>query len=431
MKYRFLHPAIITFLTALLVRILYNVFTGRGYVAQFDAHEYEQLALHIINNHCFCKGTPARPAITRAPLWPGIIALVYWLTGPTNLNARLFLSLLGSGTCVLVFYFAQDLFGRRFGLLAGIIAACYPGLFMYDGWLYSESLYTFLFLAFTYFLYRFQRKPTKRWLILSALALSLSTLTRPNGLFAIGALIAFFLIVGWKHILPWRTAIRSTLALTLLTCLIVLPWSIRNYLVSGSIVPVATGAGTILAGAYNNTVFTNPFLGSTGTWVPPDMAQPPIPETQPCCTISGEDPNQQAYVVNWILTHLHSMPRLLTLHFINIWQPIVPDGALPISQFPNRPSAKFITKLLQYESLCIFALAAFGIVTTWRRKWRELLTLYLSISLTVIMCVLLYGSVRFRSPIEPMLVILATGGLWQIVQIWQGFRCTSLETVTI
>ena len=41
---------------------------------------------------------------------------------------------------VAVYLFANDMFGKRIALITGAIASIYPGLFIYDGWLYSDIL---------------------------------------------------------------------------------------------------------------------------------------------------------------------------------------------------------------------------------------------------------------------------------------------------
>ena len=54
------------------------------------------------------------------------------------------------------------------------------------------------------------------------------------------------------------------------------PWTVRNYVVSHTFIPVATGDGTVMLGAYNNSVL-NPnlkygeFLGS---WLNPLTSVP-------------------------------------------------------------------------------------------------------------------------------------------------------------
>ena len=142
-------PAMGIFCLALLVRIVYNLTVARNYVAGYDSQAYEKIAVHMLQEHCFCLD-PHSPTAGRAPVWPGVIAIIYALSGPRNFFVRLFLCFIGSGTCALVYLWAKGIFSKRIALVAGIIAALYPGLFIYDGWLYSESLYTFLLLAFSY-----------------------------------------------------------------------------------------------------------------------------------------------------------------------------------------------------------------------------------------------------------------------------------------
>src|SRR5712691_8524876 len=101
-------PALGIFCLAFMVRVVYNLTVANHYVAGYDSQAYESIALHIINEHCFCKD-PFIPTIGRAPLWPGIIAAIYTMTGYHNFYVRLFLCFIGSGTCVLVYMLVRDL----------------------------------------------------------------------------------------------------------------------------------------------------------------------------------------------------------------------------------------------------------------------------------------------------------------------------------
>ncbi len=129
-------PALGIFCLALLVRIVYNLTVARHYVAGYDSQAYEKIAVHMLQEHCFCLD-PHSPTAGRAPVWPGVIAIIYALSGPRNFFVRLFLCFIGSGTCALVYLWAKDIFSKRIALVAGIIAALYPGLFIYDCCLYS------------------------------------------------------------------------------------------------------------------------------------------------------------------------------------------------------------------------------------------------------------------------------------------------------
>ena len=228
-------PLIAVFFLALLVRIVYNETAVRGYVPLYDANIYNLIARNLVEGHCYCIYLN-HSTVSRAPLWPFIIAVIYFFAGEHNVYARLFFCFIGSGTCVLVYLLAKDLFGKRIALISGVSAAIYTGLFIWDGWLFAESLYTFCLTVFTYSLYRLQRStlpvPAEpiatasnkfltvllrlrqqigrhRWIILSGVFLALAGLTRPNGPGLFGLLFIWVMLVILAKIMPWRTVIRA------------------------------------------------------------------------------------------------------------------------------------------------------------------------------------------------------------------------------
>src|SRR5581483_12521105 len=139
-------PAALVFGVALLVRILYNLIVAHAYFPEYDSAQYILIGFNLIDEHCFCLH-PYITTVYRPPLWPFVIAGLSLIFGRADIYDRFFLCCLGAGTCVLISLFARDLFRGRIGLLAGLSAALYPALFIYDGWMYTESLYTFLLLA--------------------------------------------------------------------------------------------------------------------------------------------------------------------------------------------------------------------------------------------------------------------------------------------
>jgi 4-amino-4-deoxy-L-arabinose transferase-like glycosyltransferase len=416
-------PALAIFFLALFVRVVYNLTVAQGYAPLYDAGYYNTLALHLAYNHCFCF-VPHSATTSRAPLWPAVMAGIYLLLGPQNIYARLFLCLVGSGTCVLVYLFAKDIFGRRIALVAGILAAVYTGLYIYDGWLYSESLYTFLLTGFAYTLYLVQRTTRVRWMIISGLAVGLMSLTRPNGLLYLGLLVIWAIIIGKTTMISWRAVAKSVLVVMLVALVLVAPWTYRNYRLTHAFIPVAIGSGVVLAGAYNDTILVS--VHDRGMWVPPGAIRPLVIHPHGgCCDLRGEA-DDNAYVVNWVRNHTSEMPYLLSLHFVNMWKPYTPDAGLPVIQFPERISSQFVWNMMQFMPIAIFILAAFGLLVTWRR-WLHLMIIYLVILLTIAQCLFYYGSARFRAPIEPLLVIVAAGVIWWLTQSDYGTLRWMLE----
>src|SRR5579863_503300 len=416
-------PAIAIFRSALLVRVLYNNTVAQHYYPLHDSLFYQTIGLNLIKEHCFCLH-PYISTVYRAPLWPFIMAGLSLIFGPSDYFARLFLCLVGSGTCVLVYLFARDLFDRRIGIIAGVAAAIYPELYIYDGWLYTESLYIFLLFAICYMLFRIQRARTSKtglWLWCGAL-LGLLSLTRPNGIIVIGIVIVWAIVMIWLKVLKRRPAVIGFVAAALLACVLIAPWTVRNYLVSHSFIPVATGDGTVLLGAYNDQILTNPSY--LGTWIDPLKSRPDVAKPYPLftCTPPCEVARENAYkdaAVQWIEGHLSVMPDLLALHFVNLWQPATNEADLPIDRFPGQRSSQIVLAMMQTFPIPIFILAALGLaVTLW--KWRELLFIYAMIALTIAQALIFYGSARFRAPIEPMLILLAAGALWWLTSRQKG-----------
>lgn len=415
-------PAILIFSLALLIRILYNLTVARAYFPMHDSGQYQQISFNILDEHCFCL----HPFITtayRPPLWPFLLAGISLIFGRADIYARLFLCCLGAGTCVLIYLCARDLFQRRIGLIAGLSAAVYPALYIYDGWLYTESLYTFLLIALCYCVLRIQLAEgrSRRLWLLCGLILGLLALTRPNGILLIGLVLLWTLFFVWRKLLKRGTLVSAALAM-LIACLLIAPWTLRNYQVSHSFIPVATGDGTVLLGAYNDRTATQP--DSRGSWANPLRATPqtaavlkpfPLYTCTAVCEVTREAVSKDAAIA-WIKTHLNKMPALLFYHLRNFWTPYTSEADFPMERFPTLLSSRAVLFMSKTLPIPVFALAALGLIVTLRKYWRELLFLYLVILATLGEALAYYGSSRFRAPIEPLLILLAAGALWWLTQ---------------
>ncbi len=411
-------PAISIFCLALMVRVVYNLTVARHYTPQHDSLYYYMLGVHIVTEHCFCV-QPYIATAYRAPLWPAIIAGIVGLLGQHAELPRYFLCLVGSGTCVLVYVFARDLFGWRVGQLAGMAAAIYPELYIYDGWLYTESLYIFLFFAFCYAVYRLQRDRKRANWIWCGVLLGLLSLTRPNGILVLVLFLFWAVVMGWRKVLPWRVLAKSAAGITLITAILVVPWTIRNYNVSHAFIPVATGDGTVLLGAYNTMSVYSPSYsgGYPGSWINPLLSSPAIGRKYPDFCVPACEVARDTYfkdeAIQWIRNNLQLMPQLLEMHFFNMWRPATYESDLPVDVFYPLRTSRIVLEMMETFPIAVFILAAFGLALTFRR-WRELLFLYLMIVLTIAQCIIFYGIPRFRAPIEPILILLGAGVAWWV-----------------
>lgn len=417
-------PAIGIFCLALLVRIGYNLTVARYYYPLHDSLGYQIMAFNMLDKHCFCLSphNTTVSTVTRVPLWPIVISAATLIGGRTSLFPRLFLSFADAGTCVLIYLFARDFFNKRLGLVAGLIACVYPALYIYTGWEYAEALFTFLLTAVWYCVFRIQRSEGKslRLWILCGVLIALLALTRPNGIVVAGLLILWAAFLTWRKRLPKGTLVKAFMAVAV-TCALIAPWTIRNYLVSHRFVPLAVGDGQVLIGAYNNTILTDPRY--IGFWVRSGAAGLPI-YTPPCqdytaCEVAHDDAEIDS-AVRWIQSHTGDIPLLMFYHLRNFFTPYTGEADLPMVRFPGQHSSQIVLDMSKTFPIPILLLAALGLIVTFKRYRYELLFAYGVMLATVGEILVFYGNARFRSPIEPMLILLTTGAFWWLTQTEPG-----------
>jgi tetratricopeptide (TPR) repeat protein len=230
------------FLLALAVRLVY-LWQMRSSIffdaPMMDAQYHDQWAQAIIAGKDFTGGV-----FFRAPLYPYFLALVYRVFGHDYLAARLVQFLIGSFSCVLVYFLAKRIFNRRTAVIAGVAASLYGVLIYFDGELLIPVLLVFLDLVLILSLLWADGKPSyARWGVCGAV-LGLSALARPNVLL-VGAAILVWMILRSSG--KEETARSKPLLLAgcfvLGAILIVSPATIRNYVKGHDLVLIASQGG--------------------------------------------------------------------------------------------------------------------------------------------------------------------------------------------
>lgn len=230
--------ALAVVLVAVVVRLLAIPLWGdyelRG---TFDQGEYFALAQNVRQHGAFSYGEPHRwgaqgtldapgpyaPTAARAPLYPFMVAALWWSHEPPLLGVRLVQVGLGAAVALLVYSMAFEAFGFGAALFAGFAMALAPLTVYTTVLLLSETLFTFLLTASLWFW-------TRKQGVLAGLMLGAATLARAVCLPMVGALLLLALITKANRALHLKIALMAVV--------VVVPWTIRNAISMHAFIPV-------------------------------------------------------------------------------------------------------------------------------------------------------------------------------------------------
>ena len=250
------------FIFALILRLLY-IFQIKSadplfYHPALDALYHHDWAVSIIKG-----GWLGKDSFFRAPLYPYFLSLLCRIFGINFLIPRIVQSLIGSLNCVLIQKIGNKLFDKKVGNIAGIITAFYPLFIYFDNELLLPSLLIF-FILFGFFSILKQNldKSTNLGWFITGLGWGLAAITRPN-------VILFLIILPfWFYRKMKKDFLRVVLYSVMGVLSMIIPVTIRNYVVSKEFVPIAWQGGTNFYIGNNpySTGMTAVIPGTRETW---------------------------------------------------------------------------------------------------------------------------------------------------------------------
>jgi 4-amino-4-deoxy-L-arabinose transferase-like glycosyltransferase len=271
---RGLSPALIAILGVALVLRLATIVATSDYVPTLDSADYVRHAISIADGDGFPDSTltaSGGPSAFRPPLYPYLLGGVYAIAGDDagETVGRVVGALLSTAAVWLLYLIGARVWGRRVGLIAAAGAAILPPTVFINTALISEPLFVCLMLAsLLATLVARDRGGDWRWAALAGVCCALAALTRSNGvLLLIPALIGVWVVrPRWT-----RSALAGPAALLVAAALTVAPWTIRNTVEFGGLVPISTQSGFAMAGLLNDEARTLP--GYPASWVLPEATE--------------------------------------------------------------------------------------------------------------------------------------------------------------
>lgn len=244
---------------ALVVRLGYVALTPHYIISLYDARDYDAHAQAIAATGGMSLTLTGKPTAFRPPGYPYLLGAAYKLTGATAKEDRIHTGrilgcLLGTWLVGMIGLLAHRFWGRRTSLVAMLIAALYLPLITISTAVMSETLFTSLLIGCLLL-------ALSKRVVLAGLVAGVAILTRANGLALLLPLC--FAVWDWKPKGLLKPAVLAACA-----CLVVAPWTIRNYIELHHFVPVTTQFGTALAGTYNDTAAHDTKNPASWRWLP-------------------------------------------------------------------------------------------------------------------------------------------------------------------
>ena len=174
----------------------------------------------------------------RPPLYPLTLAALYHLFGRADLPPVVLQSVIGALSAVLACLISRRLFGRRAGLIAGVLVALYPYYLNHDVFRQETVLLTCVTAAGVFLVLRAREASTWRDPAGAGVMLGLAALTRLT-LLPFVPLAAVWLGAFSARRRAWGVVLLLVGAVTVIT-----PWVVRNTLLLGRpVFSVSTGFG--------------------------------------------------------------------------------------------------------------------------------------------------------------------------------------------
>ncbi len=421
------------FLASFLIRMV-HLFGLESMPTFNDPTMDEGYHMELVRQINSAEGYPDEPYF-RAPLYPYLLAFLFKITGSSFFAVRVLQILLGSLVPVLLLLLGAKLFNRTIGLWAGWIAAFYPTLIYYDASLLITLLEVLLSLATITLLVYSEGK--SRWLLVAAgIALGLGGIARPTILLFGPAL----LIWGWFSLRPQfglKQAATSIAMVGFSSLLIVLPVTIRNYVVAEDLVTISWQGGYNFYVGNNNKAdgWSARVDGIDASWRGGYLQSIAIAEKDLGRKLKPSEVSDYWTDKTW--AEIAADPGRFGSLLLKKTRLLFNGYEIPNNQdeyLPNEFSS--VMNLLLHRGALYFPfgllapLGLLGIILSLR-DWRKYLLPHLFFGAFSLSLIAFFVCSRFRQPLVPILILFAVFGVWKLMQYWNSRQFKILGAVAI
>ena len=345
-----------------------------------DSIRYDRIASELLLGRGFSSSSTA-------PLYPVFLSWVYAFFGHSFLTARIIHSIIGTASILIIYLIAREIFSEKVGLIAALLGTIYPFFIFFTGLILTETLFIFLFLCLIFFLRKLTLQTSWGYAVCTGILAGLSILIKP--------IMAYFLPFAFIIILTIyrdrkRWLLSKVLSVFLIAGFVVAPWTWDNYKRSGQFTLLTTGGGLTLYESNNPHATGGPGVERI-IWTEEMKRMDEI-------ELDGYFKRE---TIRFIKNNPCRFIELAAIKVRRFWS-FTPNA----SAYQN---CKY--KLISIVSYGPILLLAIWQIIVTRRRRRELVFLYLPIVFFTLLHTIILGSLRYRIPIMPYVIIFAATGV--------------------
>lgn len=381
----------IVFLVAVAIRLAVAQWAAGGLSRELagDEPDYVTRALSLVEGRGLADAE-GRPSSIRPPGLPLVLALFFSVAGPNIFWARVLMCILGALLVPVCFLLGRALAGERAGLVCALGASVFPNWVWYSGDLLTDQLSATATALFAWALVEGWRRNSLGRFALAGFIGGAGVIFRSTGLALLPGVVLWILLVMPR----WRRRFAASAVVCAGLACVLAPLTMRNTLAQGEFVLLSTQGGTDLYSSNNpgaTGVLTHDFrlYRDEGSKLYPRESFP-------------SEARRSARYMKDAVAFIRGNPgrflRLCAVRLGEFWKLYSPR--VPVWQ----------------SLLTIFSLGLalpFAVLHVARRGWRrgaEMLCVIL-IACQSGVHTIYWSVIRYRIPIEPLVLALAAAGL--------------------
>ena len=350
---------------------------------------------------------PARaiPTSAHPPLYTLYLAVPSVLGFTSVLTHLVWSAALGTATVVVVGLIGREVGGDRTGLIAAVIAAISPNLWVPDGSLMAETMAMFATSLALYFAFRYWRDPRGRWLVWVGVAGGLGALSRSELV-----LLIPLLVVPLAVLVPGptrRNRLRAMAAASAAGVVVMTPWLLFNLTRFEKPELLSTQFGALLASTDCDLVWKGPTKSYYSVVCADNVRKRSIRDG---ADESVQDAAYRRAGIDYVSNHLSELPGVIVARLgaiAGLYQPETQINLDSAIEGRERPIARI--GLYSFQALALLSVA--GAIALRVRRQAPIFPLMIPVVTVVVTVTTGYASTRFRAPAEVVLCVLAAVAL--------------------